>query len=65
MNVEKKVNENPCQTRFDYLEAKVNCQGKMMDDRMYKQEKNIETIMNEIKPLHKVCFQAHNFGNKC
>ena len=53
MNVGKKVNENPCQTRFNYIE-----------DRMYKQEKKIETIMNEIKPLQNVCFQAHNFGNK-
>ena len=53
MNVGKKVNENPCQTRFNYIE-----------DRMYKQEKKIETIMNEIKPLQNVCFQVHNFGNK-
>ena len=53
MNVGKKVNENPCQTRFNYIE-----------DRMYKQEKKIETIMNRIKPLQNVCFQVHNFGNK-
>ena len=60
---EKKIHGNPDQTRFDQLEDKVNFQGKLMDNRMYIQERKIETIMNEIKSLHNVSFHTHNFGN--
>ena len=53
---EKKIHGKPDQTRFDRLEE-------MMDNRMYMQERKIESIMNDIKSLHNVSFHTHNFGN--